>query len=80
MKSVVIRKEDSQSAKRRYGSEVAVEELTGFSRRTLQRDRLLGRKRFPFYKVGRKILYDLTEVQEIIQRSRCVGGDVAEAR
>jgi hypothetical protein len=52
-----------------FGTEAAVEQLTGFSRRTLQKDRFLGRKRFPWYKVGGKILYDLAEVEAIIRAS-----------
>lgn len=60
--------------KRRFGSEAEVELLTGFSRRTLQTDRLLGRQRFPWYKVGGKILYDLVEVDSIIRTSR--GGNL----
>jgi hypothetical protein len=56
--------------RRRYGSETEVEGLTGISKRTLQSDRRLGRERFPSYRAGRRILYDLLEVQEIIRRSR----------
>jgi len=56
----------------RYGSEAEVERITGFSRRTLQKDRLLNRARFPWYKVGGKILYDLDEVEKIIRG--CVRG------
>jgi hypothetical protein len=67
------------TVRRRYGSEKEVEGLTGISRRTLQSDRRLGRERFPSYRVGRRILYDLTEVREIIQRSRRGGGDATEA-
>jgi hypothetical protein len=55
---------------RRFASEAEIETLTGFSRRTLQRDRLLGLKRFPWYKVGRKVLYDLAEVESIILDSK----------
>jgi hypothetical protein len=54
---------------RRFGTEADVERLTGFSRRTLQKDRLMGRKRFPWYKVGGKVLYDLSEVESVIRDS-----------
>jgi predicted DNA-binding transcriptional regulator AlpA len=57
------------SARRRFGGEIEVEALTGISRRTLQKDRFLNRYRFPWYKVGRKVLYDLDEVEAIIRRT-----------
>jgi predicted DNA-binding transcriptional regulator AlpA len=57
------------TVRRRFGGEVEVEALTGISRRTLQKDRLLNRRRFPWYKVGRKVLYDLDEVEAIIRRT-----------
>lgn len=70
-----------QIVRRRFGSERDVEALTGYSRKTLQKDRLLGRKRFPFYKVGGKVLYDLDEVEGIIRASRsflpAIGGHLA---
>jgi len=65
------------SNRRHLGSEQAVCDLTGFSKRTLQKDRVLGRKRFPWYKVGGKVLYDLDEVEKIISDSRRGGGDIA---
>lgn len=55
--------------RRRFGTEKAVHDLTGFSIRTLQKDRLLNRKRFPWYKVGGRVLYDLDEVESIIKAS-----------
>ena len=70
--------ESNNNTRKRYGSEQDVESLTGFSRRTLQRDRLLGRKRFPYYKVLGKILYDLDEIELIIKSSLVrLSGDVA---
>ena len=54
---------------RQYGSERDVERLTGRKAKTLQKDRLFGRG-FPFYRVGRTILYDLNEVREIIRSGR----------
>lgn len=59
--------------RRRYGTEADVETITGISRRTLQKDRLLGRRRFPWYRSGRRVLYDLDEVDSII-RSTVRGG------
>lgn len=70
MASAVDSKPESQIARRRFGSEADVEVLTGFSRRTLQKDRLLGRHRFPWYKVGGKVLYDLDEVEATIRGAR----------
>jgi hypothetical protein len=70
------RKPETPRVTRRFGSEADVETLTGLSRRTLQKDRLLSRKRFPWYKAGRKILYDLAEVEAII-RASASGGDAA---
>jgi hypothetical protein len=64
--------------KRRFGSERDVEWITGISTRTLQDDRRFGRDRFPSYRFGRMVLYDLEEVQEIIRRSRR-GQQLAEA-
>ena len=63
------RNQTQQTVRRRFGSEIDVEALTGISRRTLQKHRLLNRNRFPWYKVGRKVLYDLDEVEAIIRRT-----------
>jgi len=63
------------AVRRRFGSEVNVEELTGISRRTLQKDRRFGVKRFPWYRSGRKILYDLDEVVSIIRNSAGGGAE-----
>jgi hypothetical protein len=63
------RNQPIQSVRRRFGGEIEVETLTGISRRTLQRDRLVNRHRFPWYKVGGKVLYDLDEVEAIIRRT-----------
>jgi hypothetical protein len=51
----------------RFVSDIQVEEVSGISRRTLRHDRLLGRPRFPHYKVGGRCLYDLDEVIAIIR-------------
>jgi hypothetical protein len=63
------RNQPNTTVRRRFGSEIEVESLTGISRRTLQKDRLLGIKRFPWYRCGRRILYDLDEVESIIKAS-----------
>jgi hypothetical protein len=62
---------------KRFGSEIDVETLTGITRSTLQRDRFLGRERFPSYKVGKRILYNLAEVEAIILASRQQRGVLA---
>jgi hypothetical protein len=58
------------SSTRRFGSERQVSALTGFSTRTLQKDRLLNRKRFPHFKICGKVLYDLDEILRIIEGKR----------
>lgn len=69
MSSAVIRNQSEPVARRRFGTESDVEAMTGISKRTLQKDRLLGRKRFPWYKSGRKVLYDLDQVEAVIRAS-----------
>ena len=64
------RNQEPTAVKRRFGSEAEVETLTGISRRTLQKDRLVGNDRFPFYWSGGRILYDLEEVEAAIRASR----------
>ncbi|MDP8990717.1 MAG: hypothetical protein M3N41_11640 [Acidobacteriota bacterium] len=56
-------------AEREFGSEADVERITGRKKRTLQKDRLFG-KGFPFYRVGRQILYDLDEVRALVRAGR----------
>ena len=80
MRSAVGRKSDSRGAHHGFGSEADVEAITGISRRTLQKDRLLGRKRFPWYKSGRRVLYDLNEVEAIIRGTIRGGPSEAEFR
>ena len=60
---------------RRFVSEKVVSEVTGRSRRTLQKDRLLGTGPFPHYSMKRQIVYDLSECISIIEASR--SGDAA---
>jgi hypothetical protein len=59
---------------RRFGTEADASNLSGFSKRTLQKDRLSGRNRFPWYRVGGKVLYDLNEIEQIIVNTRQTGG------
>lgn len=59
----------SNSIRPEFGTEADVERITGRKRGTLQKDRYFGRG-FPFYRVGRKILYDLDEVREIVRGAR----------
>ena len=63
------RETQSNNIKQDFGTEVDVEVITGRKRRTLQKDRCFGRG-FPFYRVGRKILYDLNEVRELVRAAR----------
>ena len=58
-----------QPIQRRYASEIEVERLTGIKRRTLQKHRVFGRG-FPFYRVGGRVLYDLREVEQVIEAGR----------
>jgi hypothetical protein len=62
-------KRETQYNDREFGTEVDVERISGRKRRTLQKDRCSGRG-FPFYRFGRKILYDLQEVRELIRAGR----------
>jgi predicted DNA-binding transcriptional regulator AlpA len=62
-----LEKKSNPTVTKRFGSETDVESLTGISRRTLQKDRFFGKKRFPHYKVLGKVLYDLSEVEAIIR-------------
>jgi hypothetical protein len=59
----------SNSIATEFGNEADVERITGRKRSTLQKDRLIGRG-FPFYRVGRSILYDLDEVRALIRAGR----------
>ena len=59
---------------REFGNESDVERITGRRKKTLQKDRLFGTG-FPFYRVGRSVLYDLNEVRRIIRAARVNAGD-----
>jgi len=60
---------DTGVSARRFGSELDIEAITGISRRTLQKNRLF-ETGFPFYRVGRRVLYDLDEVDAAIRGQR----------
>jgi len=64
---------EASGEQREFGNEADVERITGRKKKTLQKDRLFG-KGFPFYRVGRQVLYDLNEVRSIIRAGRVVGG------
>jgi len=72
---VANRNSRTLTAARRYGSELEVSAITGLSPRTLQQRRLLGKPPI-FYKFGRRVLYDLAEVEQLI-RSGASGGAAA---
>ncbi len=74
---VVQRETPSKRIQKEFGTEADVERIAGRKRATLQKDRYLGRG-FPFYRVGRKILYDLNEVRDLIRAGRVdvTAGDV----
>lgn len=65
----VPRETQSNNINREFGTEADVEQITGRKRRTLQKDRCFGRG-FPFYRIGRKIVYDLNEVRELVRAAR----------
>ena len=65
----INRTHEKAGALKRYGTELEIEAMTGISRRTLQKDRLLNRNRFPWYKVGRRVLYNLEEVETEIRKN-----------
>lgn len=70
MANASTRNQDPAQVTRRFGSDKDVALLTGLSRRTLQQDRLRGTDRFPFYRSGSRILYDLEEVEAAIRAGR----------
>jgi len=61
---------------RRFVSEAELEQVTGISRRTWQKHRLLGRGP-RFYKIHGAIRYDLEEVLGWIKALAVVGADAA---
>ena len=56
---------------RRFVPERVISDITGRGVRTLQKDRLLKRGPFPFYRLGRQIVYDIDECVAIVKASRC---------
>jgi hypothetical protein len=59
----------SKNIDRTFGTEADVERITRRKRRTLQKDRWVGRG-FPFYRFHGQILYDLEEVRDLIRAGR----------
>jgi hypothetical protein len=64
-----VRVQRAITPEREYITETELVRLTGRAPRTLQKDRFFGRG-FPFYRVNKKILYDLAEVRAIIRAGR----------
>jgi hypothetical protein len=77
MTTATNRKSPTAAAHRRYVNERELSEITGRSTRTLQKDRLLGTGPFPFYRLGRQILYDVDECLRIIESTRVGSGGAA---
>lgn len=65
---IPISRKEAKKGVRRFGSEGDVEAITGVSRRTLQKNRLLGRG-LRFYRFGRRVLYDLDELDQFIRNT-----------
>jgi len=68
-----------ETARRRFGTERDVAAIARLRPGTLAKDRCSGRNRFPFYKVRRRVLYDLDEVEAIIRRTGQGGVFVLDA-
>lgn len=62
---------------RQYVSERVISAVSGRAVRTLQKDRLLERNVFPYYKLNRRVVYCLDEVLQIIESKRQGGSGVA---
>lgn len=75
MRSAINRNTETGNAPKRFVSERVISNVTSRGVRTLQKDRLLGRGPFPYYKINRQVAYNLDEVLAIIESSRVVGGD-----
>jgi hypothetical protein len=67
--SVKPEKRSPITSQREFGTEADVERITGRKKRTLQKDRCFDRG-FPFYKIGRSILYDLDEIRSLVRAGR----------
>ena len=70
MGSAANRNPENATARRRFVSEQILSDVTARSRRTLQKDRLLGTGPFPHYKLNRQVVYDLDECIRIVEASR----------
>lgn len=59
---------------KRWFRDYQVEEATDgvVKAQTLRKDRL-GAQRYPFYRVGRNVFYDLQEINSVIEKSRFGG-------
>jgi len=55
---------------KRFGTEKEVEALTGIPVSTLQKYRFYKDKTFPYYKIRRRVMYDLDEVETLIRATR----------
>jgi hypothetical protein len=66
-----------EKSTRRFVGEHIISEISNRKVRTLQKDRLLRRGPFPYYHIGRQVVYDIDEVIAIIEASRSRSGDVA---
>ena len=60
----------TKESESRFGSEREVSRISGYKVATLRRDRAVGRRLFPFFKIGHKVVYDLDEVERIIRAGR----------
>lgn len=67
--SVKTEKRSPITSQREFGTEADVERITGRKKQTLQKDRCFDRG-FPFYRIGRSILYDLDEIRSLVRAGR----------
>lgn len=54
----------------KFGDQKEIAKRYGLSEAMLERDRWDGKHGIPFYKVGRKVLYKLAEIEEWIEKRR----------
>ncbi len=74
------RNSEIKTINRSFVSESVVSQVTGRSARTLQKDRALQRGPFPYYKIGKQVVYDLDECIAIVDASRQTGNTEPEVR
>jgi hypothetical protein len=53
-----------------FANQKKIAELFGLTESWLERDRWSGESGLPFYKLGRKVLYNVTEVETWLQQRR----------